>query len=327
MVKGKAIGKEARTLCLTSLETGRSLADLLPNKEERKKVFGSTQDQRRRVTNYRNKLKRDRQFDQRGYVEACIKHGVRIESHGSLLEIETELLWSNNQQAGIMAPTSDDEENYAESMDLLNEVLSGGAAGPKAGRRSTRGKATPPVKSMTGKTATLSDRARTVVPVDLVVPVDIDSPWMTLLGSLLTYIPEVKVDDGNNRYAMGVYEFAANCIDPRDANLRSMRVVDDGNALLYKLEIVPLFNREDPESLAQKPYFDRATNQWSWPVRCACAQDEYKALMTKINSPDKSPTISIKFLLPDAVTTDFFNPGTINGSLDMDYNLVTTKLW
>jgi hypothetical protein len=104
MARGKIINQRARTFCLKSVETVRSLSDLLPDKEEQKIVFGSTKAERKRVTNYRNKRTLERKLDQTRYVETCIENGVRIQNNGILREIEKELLF-NGRAGSIMKST------------------------------------------------------------------------------------------------------------------------------------------------------------------------------------------------------------------------------
>ena len=125
---------------------------------------------------------------------------------------------------------------------------------------------------------------------------------------------------------MSVYEFAGPCPDPRGANLREMHIVDDGEALLFELETIPQYTMEDPDSLVMKAVQNVTTSLWEWITRCGSAQDKYKELMTMISTGKAAKTMRIKFLLPHVVTADLLNPGSSDGILGVDYNLITYNI-
>ena len=117
------------------------------------------------------------------------------------------------------------DTDYSEDQDLLGGSLvehdDGIPHNKKASSRSTRTTPAKPVKvaSMPAKTATLMDRDKTVVSVDMVLDADVKSPWMNVLNCLFSFIPDVKFDDGDTRFSMDVYELSSSCPDPHDANL------------------------------------------------------------------------------------------------------------
>jgi hypothetical protein len=342
--RAKAINEESIRLCLLSLETDIPVLSVLEEEERTYQIVGYSPSDRKKVHQYRYKKLLQRTKNPKSYVELCIKYGVSIASdHTYLKSIETSLLsllpqeqeeQENNMARGgsTKAKKQSEEEDYENSQDLLDELLdkADDSSSFRSPSRSTRSCSTPakPVKSIIlGATATLMDREKTVVPVDMVFDADLKNPWMNVANCLLSFIPEVKFQDKDTRYSMNVFELCVSVPDPRDANLRKVQLVDNGDAFLYTLEVVSQFNQDDPESLVTKPVKNTRAATWDWVVRCEAAQDRYKAMMTKLKDPVKGrKTMTIKFLLPSKATGDLLNPQSSNGVLDMDYNMVTHKI-
>ena len=90
--------------------------------------------------------------------------------------------------------------------------------------------------SSLGGTATLMDRGRSSVPVDMTVSGDYDNPWKAVLGGLFTLLPDVQKKTGETLYGMNAFEFSSTCADPRDSSKRSLWIADEGWALLYKYD-------------------------------------------------------------------------------------------
>jgi hypothetical protein len=345
----QSINEESIRLSLASIESNKSVLRIT-EEEGTYQAVGYSYDDRKKVHQYRYKRLIQRTQRPKSYVELCIKHGVSIASDNTYLKrIETSLLEKklppqeqeeqeeeqNNMARGASTRAKknggEDDEDYASDQDLLDELLhKDDGSSFRSPTRSTRTSSTPakPVKSITlGATATLMDREKTVVPVDMVFEADLKTPWMNVANCLLSFIPEVKFQEGDTRYSMNVFELCVSVPDPRDANLRKVQLVDNGDAFLYTLEVIPQFNRDDPECLVTKAVKNDRTATWDWVVRCDAAQDRYKAMMTKLKDPVKGrKTMAIKFLLPSKATGDLLNPTSSNGVLDMDYNLVTHKI-
>jgi hypothetical protein len=346
----QSVAKKARHLCLQSIEKKVSTNSLVPDIKERSEVLGEPgSDARKATTRYRNNQAKNRTNRPTTYVATCIEHGVPIQTDNTFLRsIEKDLLEDHQeQQAKKTSPNmvrggskNDDDLDYSEDQGILDELFAQekAASTPSRGPPPRRSNRPPGNKAIPGAagTATLMDRERTKVPVDLVVDADLDRPWMTLLGCLFSCIPGIIFDDGLARHRMSVYELATVSSDPRDGNRRSLQVVDDGDALLYKVEAISQYILEDPDSLVTKasivqttdPMSGRQTPSWEWSIRCDKTQDEYTSLMTKLNDPQKKElgTVSIKINLPETVTADFINPQHSNGTLDKDWNLVNHEI-
>jgi hypothetical protein len=350
---------KARHLCLLSIEKNISINLLIPDIKDRSEAFGKPNSaERKSATRYRNNQAKSRKDRPRTYVATCIKHKVPIRIDDIFLRaIEKELLEQHPSAEAedqeqhpaseaektspnmVRGGNKNDDLDYSEDQGILDELFAQekatSTAPSRAPRRSNRPSGNKAIPGAAGY-ATLMDREKTKVPVDLVIEADLDRPWMTILGCLFSAIPGVIYDDGVSRHRMSVYELVSVSSDPRDGNLRNVQVVDDGDALLYKVEAISQYTLDDPDSLVTKASIvekpdvmsGKPTSSWAWSIRCDKAQDEYTALMTKLNDPQKKElgTVNIKINLPETVTADFINPQHSNGTLDKDWNLVNHEI-
>jgi hypothetical protein len=345
------IAKQVRAFCLISIEKNRSLAEfaeeLVANDKALDQVtdlFGTTQEDRQKAQQYRWKRLQDRSEHPKNYVCTCIDHGVAISGEEKKLKaIEVEILRrqenkrqaalrlheNRNKMAGTRNQKRSEEEGYEEDTSLLKSLLQKEKEQAPATPTTTtpqRRKAAAPSSNNTlslGGTATLMDRGRSSVPVDMTVSADCDNPWKAVLGGLFSLLPDVQKKTGETLYGMNAFEFSSTCADPRDSSKRSLRIVDEGWALLYTCETIPQYNLDDPASLATKTVevaqMD-GTATMEFAVRCQKAEAQYKALMHRLKG--RNNLMKIKILLTDKVCDQHLNPSSEDGSLDLSYELV-----
>jgi hypothetical protein len=332
----KKLSKEIKKNCLTSIELRKSPFDLLSaagvdhHLESRK--------DRQKISDYCYKRKLSRINNPEAYTAVCFENGVDIDLINllisELLEEETPTKLQSaseetqEEKESIMSARLKKEEGYEDDTSILKALL-GKAKSPLPPTPTIR-----PTNSMNrqssvtrakqlhsaGGTAIIMDRERSEIPVDSIVDGDTETPWSPILGGLFTLIQGIEKKMDNQEHGMNAYELLVTCPDPRDADVRSLQIVDDGTALLLTCESIPKYNLEDAEGLTTRTV-ELIDQTLAVEVRCQKAKKTYKTLMTRLRR-NKENVMRIKILLSEKVCVDFLNPGSVDGLLDMNRELV-----
>jgi hypothetical protein len=329
------ISQTAKVLCFLSIELDQSPLSLI-QENEIDTVFGTIESaQRKAVHQYRWKRTKDKKDNPQRYVAACVDHGIAIGSDNRFLKsIEEELI---KERRNVIAAFNNDEANMPtrpnrnggaleQDQSLLDELLDNERPPMSPAPRRIRG-ARSVVSSPSSigtfpsgtTTVTLMDREKTVVAVDETVHGDPEFPWSAVGGTLFTLVEGIERTQNAQQYGLHAYEFSSTVPDPRDVENRTLQIVDDGMALLYKFETIPKFHIDDAESRVLMTV-DGEMNDVVSVIRCEKAAKTYKTLMTRISKKDNVK--KIKIVLPEKVCTVLLNESSVDGMLLLHSNLV-----